>query len=1158
MKRFIHLCCLCSAMLLLSTACIDNRYDMSKLSLKLAFGGDSLSIPLLSNGKIFLEEALDEFVEDSIEGLEEDSLKGGYQFEMGDVFSYVLDSAAKAEMGLSELGIEDQSFEEAFEVEGLDASATKITIEGMSQKEVIDLDMDNISLDNLTLPAFSIGESFSIDFGQYQLSDEQRRINIDALSIEKGSLLGSASLPAALEAFANNLPHEEIDLILPSNTLTIEINEEMSMKMQTPGGISGIEDIILRQSPQAAGMSISIQLENADQFLTAGEIVPNLTILPTSIFNFASSNDINSAGEIVFDSEDIMNKDNQYRISKNLTIESLNLKGNPEEGAISIQQEISANGDVKVQGIKYYADEITKIKNLVFKVDVAFNDIVVESMSFVIDGKSTSIDGTEEIDISNDIPEQIAGIESIIAQEGSQIVFDIKGNSALAGLKNNLSLESFSLNLPKAFRFAAQEGLDQSSNTFSLPKQAFDPSEGLHIALTLNEIDLSQIPIENNKLSWNDQVSYQASLTFSGKINSSDLPTGQAGFDISANSDLQLKDIIAKTHEISHDLNGISFSFNENIDSPLEEITSINTATLAEGAAIDIQLDLPELPLPIVAKDLCIALPKMMEFANHPLLKEGNVLSIDGEIPENINLQLKKLHINKAFIDGSLNLSDSVVVSGAVAVSAGQASAKALSEALKNDISVQFTLSDMTLSDIAASISGISYQLSDAIDFEESIEIPREIQRIDSILLDNEAQINISLLAENLPKLNAPISLNAKLELPEFFMLEGEGLNADNSWQFTSDVIDGKAIEKTLKIKGLDLSKMDLSSGIVDLNEQIKYDITVYLAASDINSGDLSDKPIKVSTKANISNIQLDKVYGIIDPQIEEISESISLADLPDFMKDPETTHLEISPIIQLSAKSNISIPLVIDAQLIPISAGAIDDSRIQDIHIELPRASTAEDVKAHLFWIAANETDMPQEYNFIALNVNDILNPLPDSLTFKLNVNTDTEVQHEIDLNVDYSADLQYNIQIPIAFGENSYFFLADTMEMDMSEYGAYFDYIGECIELFGEIENSIPLNLTAHLQALDENMDVIEMKNEVTLNVKAGKSDGSATISPVNIKLDNSSHRLDQARYFLLNFKLSSDADVANTPLSPDNYLQAKLKLRVVGGFVVDADEL
>ncbi|MBO5663572.1 MAG: hypothetical protein J6R95_02175, partial [Bacteroidales bacterium] len=720
-----------------------------------------------------------------------------------------------------------------------------------------------------------------------------------------------------------------------------------------------------------------------------------------------------------------------------------------------------------------------------------------------------------------------------------------------------LSIQAFSLQFPKAFKLAAQEGLDQNSKTFSLVPQAFNPAEGLQLRFLLESVDLSQVAITNGSLSFEDQLSYSGSLGLQGKINSADLPD-YAAMNISVSSSLGIQDIIADTKKIEHSLEDIHMSFEEKIERPLKELTSINSATLEDGAFVKLHLQLPKLPLNILAEDIRIALPKMMEFASHPMLNQNNELCINGDIPSDIQLELKKLNINKTFENDELQISESISVKGGIAVEAGRVNAKELSEALKEKIAIDFSLSDMVLSDIGANISGISYQLSDSISFNEEIEIPSEILRIDSLLLSDGAEINVAFLAENLPELDVPISMDVRLDLPEAFLLSGEDLKDGNIWHFDADIVNGKSIEKSLKIKGLNLSTFDLSSGIVNLNEAIKYDVTVYMAAGEINSSDLSDKPIKVSTKADIKGLQLDKVYGVVDPNIESISEKISLSDLPDFVKDPDMVSLEINPVIALSAKSNISIPLVIDGALTPVVDGVNDDNRTQSIHIELPRAASPEEVKEHHFWIAATDADMPQDYEFIQLNVNDILKSIPDELMFNLQVNTDTEVQHELDLNVDYSADLDYLISIPIAFGENSHFAMQDTLDMDMSEFGEYFDYIGECVELFGEIENSIPLNLTAQLEVLDENMEIIEMENEVKLSIKAGQSNGSASVSAISLKLDNKSHRLDQARYFVLKFRVNSDAEVANTPLSPEQYLQAKLKLRVVGGFVVDIDEL
>ena len=156
-----------------------------------------------------------------------------------------------------------------------------------------------------------------------------------------------------------------------------------------------------------------------------------------------------------------------------------------------------------------------------------------------------------------------------------------------------------------------------------------------------------------------------------------------------------------------------------------------------------------------------------------------------------------------------------------------------------------------------------------------------------------------------------------------------------------------------------------------------------------------------------------------------------------------------------------------------------------------------------------------------------------------------------------DYRADLEYKVSVPIAFGQNSYFSLKDTLELDLEEIGSYFNYVGDHLELYGEIENAIPLKLVATLTAIDENDETIDME-PIALAIKPGNRDGSANVSPVSVKIDNKNHQLDKARAFVLDFRLSADADVANTPISPDNYIQAKLKIRAVGGIVVDLNEL
>ncbi len=1155
MKSVIRTLVGCCLLLVGGTSCIDSRYDMTKLSKKFAMGGDSLSIPLLSsNNKIFIGDALKSLNGDSI-GLKEDSTTGDYRFEMRDSFSYVLDSAAKAEMGLSSIALDDYSYTQDLEVEGINAADTKLTIEGMSMQQVIDLGIGEINLDELSLNNKEAkGADFDLDFSSYQLSDEQRRIDIPDINISQGRIFGDAQLPEALTILADNLPHEEIPLKLPSNVISVDTREEFSSSVNLPAGLSNIGDIELQGGEHPATLGITLQVENASSLLTSGRIIPSLEIYPSSIFGFAAAADIQD-GTIRFTSADVMDKNNDFSIQKKFVISSLNIGGDPVDGVLAINDKASASGNVTVEDISYYADEIARIQDLGLKVTVTFNDIVIESLSFSIDNLSTSFGSNEEIDVNYELPEQIAGIERIVMEEGSKIVFKVDPCASLSGLSDNLLIEYLDLQLPQAVKLQAQEGLDLSTNRLSLTNYPYRPDEGFSITLLLDEIDMSGIPITDGKLQWTDNIVYEASIKLQGNINSKNLPTGKVTMGCDADFDLKVNDAVVNINRIAYELQDLGFDFQQDISSPMEELSSINSATIGEGTFINVDFKLPQLSTPIIAENVRVKLPKMMEFTSHPNLNDNNELCLDGEIPENIRLELRKLNINKEFVDGVISIDEKLEVSGTVALNSGQINVKELTEALKEDIEINFSIDNIVISDLGAGISGISYQLSDTFGLKESIDIPSELLRADSLIFREGARIFLSLMAENLPNLDMPVTLAFNLRLPKAFKLEGADLVGNNIWQIKANVVNGEPIEKSLYIKAIDLSGFDISSGKLDLDESISYDANFHIAAGEISISDLSDKNIQAHVSAGISGLALNRIYGIIDPKIEPLSANISLDGLPDMLKDPENVRLEIDPVVKLTAKSNISIPLTINGNLIPVTDGLNDDSRRQDLLIELPKAHNGL-TEEHKFWIAASDEEMPQDYTFIPLRVNDILQSLPDEIAFNLNVATDTKQQHEVDLDIDYLADLQYEIVIPIAFGENTHFRLNDTLAMDLSEIGGYFDYVGESLVLAGQIENTIPLDLTARLYPLDENDNRIDM-DPIRLDVNGGTLE-SPCITAVRVSIENKDRQLDKARAFELEFRLSSNARVANVPLSSEQYIKPTLMLKAVGGLIIDADNL
>ncbi len=1155
MKSVIRTLVGCCLLLAGSTSCIDSRYDLTNLSKKFALGGDSLSIPLLSdNNKILVGDALKSLTGDS-SALKQDSTNGNYSFEMSGDFAYTLDSAAKAEMGLSSLAIDDYSYNDNFTVEGINATDTKLAINGTSMQQVIDLGIGDINLDELSLNNKEAkGASFDLDFSSYQLSDEQRRIDIPDINISQGRIFGDAQLPEALSILTDNLPHEEIQLELPSNVINVDTREEFSSSVNLPAGLSNIGDIVLQGGEHPATLGITLQVENASSLLTSGRIIPSLEIYPSSIFGFAAAADIQD-GTIRFTSADVMDKSNNFSIQKKFVLTSLNIGGDPVDGVLAINDKASASGKVTVEDISYYADEIARIQELGLKVMVTFNDIVIESLSFSIDNLSTSFGSNEEIDVNYELPEQIAGIGRIIMEDGSKIMFKLDECPQMSGLNDNLLIEYLNIQLPQAIKLQAQEGLDPSTNRLSITNRPYRPEEGFSITLPLDEIDMSSVPVTDGKLQWTDQITYEASILLQGTVNSKNLPTGKVTMGCNADFDLKVSDAVVNTNRIAHQLENLSFDFEQEICSPLEELSSINSATISEGTFITVNFKLPQLSTPIVAENVRVKLPKMMEFASHPNLNADNELCIDGTIPESIQLELRKLNINQEFVDGIIKIDEKLEASGTVALNSGQIHVKELTEALKENIEIDFRIDDIVISDLGAGIKGISYQMTDTFSVNENIEIPAELLRGDSLVFRDGAQLYLSIMAENLPDFDMPVSLAFSLRLPKFFRLEGADLTSGNTWQIKVNVENGKPIERAIYIKALDLSQFDLSDGQLHLDESLSYNANFHIDAGEISISDLSDKDIQAHVTAGFKGLSLRQIYGVIDPKIDPISESVSLDGLPSMLKDSENARLEINPVVKLNAKSNIAIPLTINGNLTPVTDGVSDDARRQEIFIELPKAHDGQ-MEEHNFWIAASNEDMPQDYTFVPLSVNDLLRIIPDELDFNFQVGTDTRQQHEVDLDTDYSAELHYEIVVPIAFGENSFFRLTDTLEMDFTEIGGYFDYVGESLAIAGQIENTIPLDLTAYLYALDENDQRLDIA-PVRLAIKSGTLENPC-ITPVRVSVENKDHQLDKARAFEMEIRLSSNAQVANVPLSSEQYIKPTLMLKAVGGLIIDADNL
>jgi len=91
--------------------------------------------------------------------------------------------------------------------------------------------------------------------------------------------------------------------------------------------------------------------------------------------------------------------------------------------------------------------------------------------------------------------------------------------------------------------------------------------------------------------------------------------------------------------------------------------------------------------------------------------------------------------------------------------------------------------------------------------------------------------------------------------------------------------------------------------------------------------------------------------------------------------------------------------------------------------------------------------------------------------------------------------------------------------------------------------------LELELAVVPLDEDSNPLAI-DTVKQIINAGAHDGSAVASALTLKISDPNGVLKDLRGFRLIFTASSNETVAGTPIKPENFVKADLKVRVDGG--------
>lgn len=1126
------------AAVLLIHACKDPVYDMNKgIDTEIKVGGDSLALPLGSTDTLKLSEFLNP---DDIAFLKTME-NGGYGFTMSDSIPPMEDLLKNLDK--SKLSFADQVFSQSTSLSFGDLNIGDFKIPGFSMKDTLDLNIPKVELGNIS-PSVDLNKDFVIDFSKYKLDESKMVIADINKESKKENVIAEIVDP-------NNLITGDNPLPVPFQTTSPfdigNLNSTIDYAIEVPEGITNIYQLDLD-----AGAVLEISLELPDAAISlddATEVSPTLTIDPTNLFYFGLVDNLNHP--INFTSSDKLTKFNSYKSTKTIPVQSLKNLPAALSGKININNAVTISGNFSASG-SVRANKILDAKKIDFVIKISIKGMKIKNMDFDVPTIRTNLSDSSPFSINNsDIPQEIKVINSVYfgktagSTQNTNLVIKIKPSNLPVMKTGIYKIENLNLTFPDNFIFSSMAGHTYSSGTVDL-----DPINGFTIELNLSEVDLSQSPIVNKTLNWNGQITYTGNISFGGRMESKNINTSvNPIMSLTSQSAIKLTSAKVTTNDIDQTITEavIPMNFNINIS---DQVASLGVINVKPGCTVRVDIKKPNLPLALKSNGIKIKFSDMFEFKPAANLSK-NEYSINGDIPDFIELELKALHINKNLNNGVLNLKDSITLGGAIKLLSGTVNSGEI-EALNNEkLTFQATVSDMQIESTSIQLKTLEATYNDKTSLNMAFDVPSEIYSLDSLIMNSGSNILMDINIDNMPNLGAnPLNADIKLTFPKMLVFEEGQVNANNELVIKQAFVNGK-LSKKINLRGLKFDGTPLG-GKINIKDDVAFDVKVSVVDPVISSEELNGKDIKVGVKVTMAGLAIRYAYGKFNYNFGDLikDQVISLSDIPEMLRGEDVVLDIANPVISISTESNIGIPVDAELSMTQIKGGVkLTDNKLA-FNIGLPKTASPSVFAKTGYWVSPSSAGMPSGYTYVEKNVSNLFKPVPDSISIGIKPSINMGYQHFIDLMANYKLKVKYDIKIPFSFGKDLSIALKDTIDSINLDLNGLDLSTGK-LELLAKITNSIPLNLNLSLKLMDANNNILATTQDAIIN--AGSPDGKGVDSNIKINIADNLQDLKNLKKVELVFRATSSATVAGTPIKPSNYLKAELKARILGGIKV-----
>ena len=294
--------------------------------------------------------------------------------------------------------------------------------------------------------------------------------------------------------------------------------------------------------------------------------------------------------------------------------------------------------------------------------------------------------------------------------------------------------------------------------------------------------------------------------------------------------------------------------------------------------------------------------------------------------------------------------------------------------------------------------------------------------------------------------------------------------------------------------------------------------------------------------------------YGKVDIRLDEIKEQILLDEIPEYLKGEEVKLDFISPYATVSLMTNSGVPIIIDADIVPVFESGDSQTKPIGLSLSAPVSDDENVTETANYWLASETpSELPSGYQWMEADVRNLLSRIPDRLDISVRPYSDlnNDEDHYIDCNAVYDFSGEMSFVLPFEFGDSLYVPVRDTLADMPEELGTALTAAD--IMLNGTVVSSFPVSLQLSGDFLNGNYEPLGIKIPKQ-TIGAGGTDGEPVSSQLSIKVPQSP-RAEEIAYLVFQFELLNGTGAS---ISESSTIQiTDISAGIPGGLTLDLNQ-